>query len=130
MNGNKNEKVFLEWIEKADEDLLSLKSLIKHKEGSPSTGCFLAQQAVEKLLKALIIKHDIRLEKIHDLITLSNKVKKLEPQIDQFLEEIAILTRYYIETRYPWDYPEFSWQECEGALEIANKIREFTQSKI
>lgn len=129
MNDNKNEKIFLEWIEKAEEDLLSLESLIKHRDGSPSTGCFLAQQAIEKLLKALIIKHGGELEKIHDLVTLLQRIIKLEPGIEQFSKEIAAVTHYYIETRYPGDYSEFSWEDCQKAFEIANKIKEFVQSK-
>lgn len=129
MKGNKNEKIFFEWVEKADEDLLSLESLIKHKDGSPSTGCFLAQQAIEKLLKALIIKHGDELEKIHDLVTLSNKVNKFEPKIELFFKEIAVVTHYYIETRYPGDYPEFTWEECQKAFEIAKEVKDFVKSK-
>lgn len=129
MNDNKNEKIFLEWIGKANEDLISLESLIKHKEGSPSTGCFLAQQAIEKLFKALLIKHGGELEKIHDLVTLLQRVRKFEPEIEQFSKEIAVVTHYYIETRYPGDYPEFSWEECERAFEIANKIKEFVKNR-
>lgn len=124
MSGNKNEKIFLEWIGKAEEDLLSLRSLIKHKDGSPSTGCFLAQQAVEKLLKALIVRQGDRLEKIHDLVTLYNKVKTFESWIEEFLDEITVLNRYYIETRYPGDYPEFSWEECQKALNTVIRIKE------
>ena len=129
MNDNRNEKIFLEWIEKADEDLLSLKALLKHKEGSPATGCFLAQQAIEKLFKALIVRHGDELERIHDLVVLFNRIKLFEPEIRQFFEDITVLTRYYIETRYPGDYPEFSWGECQKALEVAKRIKEFISRK-
>lgn len=129
MSDNKNEKIFLEWIGKASEDLLSLESLIKHKDGSPSTGCFLAQQAIEKLFKALIIKYGGELEKIHDLITLLQRVIKFEPETERFSKEIAVITHYYIETRYPGDYPEFTWQECQKAFEIAKEVKDFVKSK-
>ena len=129
MNDNKNEKIFLEWIEKANEDMLSLEALLKHKEGSPSTGCFLAQQAIEKLFKALIVRHGDELEKIHDLVALFNKIKLFEPEIRQFFKDITVLTRYYIETRYPGDYPEFSWEECQKAFEVADKIKNFVSRK-
>jgi len=59
---------YREWIKKAEEDLISLESLLKHKDGSPATGCFLAQQTAEKLLKALIVYKELELEKIHDLV--------------------------------------------------------------
>lgn len=124
-----NKNLSFEWIAKADEDLLSLEALLKHQEGSPSTGCFLAQQTVEKLLKAIFIFHGSELEKLHDLIALANKVKVYEPEIAQFLDKLATLTRYYIETRYPGDYPEFTWQECEKAYKIAKNLREFVINK-
>lgn len=127
---DKIKNLWLEWIEKADEDLLSLGSLLKHQEGSPSTGCFLAQQAVEKLLKAILVFYKAEFEKIHDLIALLNRVKSYEPEIEKFIENITIITRYYIETRYPGDYPEFTWEECQKAFEVANEIRKFVQAKL
>lgn len=125
-----SKSLWLEWLEKADEDLLSLEALLKHKEGSPSTGCFLAQQAVEKLLKAIFIFHGSELEKLHDLIALANKAKVYESGIVKFLDKLATITRYYIETRYPGDYPEFTWDECEKAHEVAKDLKEFVISKL
>ncbi|OGN09115.1 MAG: hypothetical protein A3J46_05170 [Candidatus Yanofskybacteria bacterium RIFCSPHIGHO2_02_FULL_41_11] len=126
MNGSRK-NVSLEWQGKASEDLLSLEALLKHREGSPSTGCFLAQQAIEKLLKSVLVFHGVELEKIHDLVVLLNRIKNYEPEVTQFYEDIAILTRYYIETRYPGDYLEFSWEECERAYEVADKIRKYVE---
>ncbi|MEW6007370.1 MAG: HEPN domain-containing protein [bacterium] len=47
------------------------------------------------------------------------------PGIKELHSNLIILNRYYIETRYPGDYPEFSWQEGEQAYESARKIKEF-----
>jgi len=41
-----------------------------------------------------------------------------------------ILTTYYFETRYPGDYPEFSWQDAEQAYDAAKKIKKFVLEKI
>lgn len=126
MNSNKtNEQPWSEWLARADDDFISLESLVKHRDGAPSTGCFLAQQAVEKMFKALLVLHADQLEKIHDLVALAGKVRKHEPEIEQFAQDIAVLTRYYIETRYPGNYPEFDWEECRRAYEIATRIKEF-----
>ncbi|OGN27968.1 MAG: hypothetical protein A2941_02980 [Candidatus Yanofskybacteria bacterium RIFCSPLOWO2_01_FULL_49_17] len=127
---NKNKDICLEWVAKADEDLRSLESLLKHKEGSPSTGCFLAQQAVEKLFKSLLVLHGAELEKVHDLIVLLNKIKIYQPEIERFLDKILVLTRYYIETRYPGDYPEFTWEECKRAFNTAAEIVEFVKESV
>ena len=127
---SKENELYLEWIKKANDDLLSLESLVRHRDGSPATGCFLAQQAVEKLPKALIIMHGIELEKVHGLIVLFNKVKTSELEIRQFSEGISVLNRYYIETRYPGDYPEFSWGECQNGLDTAKRIYNFVNGRL
>jgi HEPN domain-containing protein len=121
---------YREWVKKAEEDLISLESLLKHKDGSPSTGCFLAQQAAEKLLKALLIYKEFELEKVHDLVKIINTLELRIPEVRGFENDITTITRYYIETRYPGDYPEFTWNECQKAHEIILKIKVFVLSKM
>lgn len=118
-------KLVQEWLEKAGEDLSSLRSLVRHKDGAPSTGCFLAQQTAEKLLKSLIVKYELELQKVHDLGKLAEVLKSVVPGIEQFLSEFAVLNRYYIETRYPGDYPVFGWEECQAALSAVERIEKF-----
>ena len=36
-----------------------------------------------------------------------------------------VLNRYYIETRYPGDYPEFSRHDSMEALEAALRVKQF-----
>jgi len=124
------EKDYQEWIRKANDDFISLQSLARHRDATPSTGCFLAQQIVEKVLKALIAFHNLEIEKTHDLIKLSNTLEPAEPEITKFIEELATLNRYYVETRYPGEFPEFSWHECQQALEFTEKIRSFVLDKV
>ncbi|MBI3558849.1 HEPN domain-containing protein [Candidatus Gottesmanbacteria bacterium] len=50
---------------------------------------------------------------------------KYEPEIKNFSHDFTILNRYYVETRYPGDYPEFSWNDAEEALAAAEKIKNF-----
>lgn len=52
------------------------------------------------------------------------------PEIKQFLEKIATITRYYIETRYPGNYPEFTWEECHSAYKVADEVKTFVLAKI
>src|SRR3989338_6757079 len=131
MSDNQNEQPWSEWLTKAEEDLISLESLVKHQDGSPSTGCFLAQQIAEKYLKALVIFVKLEVEKTHDLLKLSLKLEFFFPEITQQLKnELTELTRYYIETRYPGDYPEFYWKQCQEAYEMAKKIKDFVVDKL
>jgi len=117
----------LSWIKKGNEDLLSLEALLKHQEGSPSTGCFLAQQAIEKFLKALHVSIGLEPEKTHDLAGLANSLIKTYPEIESFNKKLTVFNRYYIESRYPGDYPELTWEDCRQALDVANDLKEFIE---
>jgi len=127
---NNTEKHYLDWFNKADEDELNTVSILKHRDGTPSVVCFLSQQMAEKYLKGLLVYHEKDFPKIHDLIKIEELLLEFEPEIKEYKDELDLLNRYYIETRYPGDYPEFTWQEGEQAYEAAKKIKEFVLSKI
>ena len=112
MPKRKKENNYWEWFEKAKEDELSAKVILKER-GAPSTVCFLSQQMAEKYLKGLIVFHQRSFPKIHDLLELETLLLKIFPGIREIHEDLKFLNRYYIETRYPGDYPEFSWQEAK-----------------
>ncbi len=57
-------KNYVKWFEKAEEDELSGRAVLK--EGAPSTGCFLAQQMAEKYMKGLLVFHHKDFLKVHD----------------------------------------------------------------
>lgn len=124
----KNEAYF-EWLKKAQEDELSTKVIIDEK-GAPSTACFLSQQMAEKCLKALVIYHGKHFLKVHDLLQLESLLLNCEPEIKKIHQEAKKLNRLYIETRYPGDYPEFTWKDAKESFEAAAKIKNFVLSKI
>lgn len=123
-------KEYLSWIKKGYEDLASLEALLRHKEGSSSTGCFLAQQAIEKFLKALHISIGLEPEKTHDLARLASSLIQTHPEIEGFYKKLTVFNRYYIESRYPGDYPELTWEDCQQALNVANEIKEYIESAV
>ncbi|MBU1180240.1 HEPN domain-containing protein [Patescibacteria group bacterium] len=119
-----------EWIRKADDDELSIKAILTEK-GAPSTACFLSQQMAEKYLKAFIASRGKDLPKIHQLERLLGICKKLDKFFRQLDNEAVLLSEYYVETRYPGDYPEgFSWKDANGAFRAAVKIKEFVLKKL
>lgn len=123
MNQKNNLILANEWFRKADDDELSCEAMMQEK-GAPSTLCFLSQQIVEKYLKGLLVFSGKEIGKVHDLIKLANSVKTFFPKIKDFQKEISLLNRYYIETRYPGDWPEgFSWEEGKIAFNSAKKIK-------
>ena len=126
-----NKKIIVaRWVNKAGEDELNIRSILKHRDGAPSGVCFLSQQMAEKYLKAMLIFYDLELMKIHDLIKLISFLENNASGIKEIDGEAALLNQYYIETRYAGDYPEFSWKDAEEALAAAKKIKEFVLKKI
>ena len=117
-----------EWFKKAAEDELSAKAVLKN--GAPSTGCFLSQQMAEKYLKGLLVFHKKDFPKVHDLLDLETLLLHIVPEIKELHADLKLLNRYYIETRYPGDYPEFTLDECEKAQRAALRIKEFMLTKI
>lgn len=122
---NKPDELVNEWLEKAHDDELNARSILTHRDGTASAVCFLSQQMVEKLLKSLLVYHQIRFPKVHDFTNLVNLLSPKESEIIRFNKDLKILNRYYIETRYPGDYPEFTWKDAEEALAVAEKVKNF-----
>lgn len=125
-----NESLHKEWLTKGDDDYLNARSIITHRDGTPSGVCFLSEQMAEKYLKALLVYRKEPVPKIHDLLRLETILIKRIPDITTLHEYLATLNRYYIETRYPGDYPEFSWQDAQEAFDAANVIQQFVRGQL
>lgn len=112
------------WFKKAEEDELSIQAILKG-EGSPATVCFLAQQMAEKYLKGLLVFYQKPYLKVHDLLGLGTLVLEINPDVNTLHGSLGFLNRYYIEARYPGDYPEISFQEAKKAYRAAKEVQEF-----
>jgi len=124
-----NKSNYQEWLEKAEEDGIAGEELL---EGARVFGpaCFHFQQMAEKYLKALLINSDNNFPKTHDLIALAALIEDNFPEIKEHREDFELLNSYYIETRYPGDFPEFNLKETQEAREAAYTIKEFVLGKI
>ncbi|KKP92594.1 MAG: hypothetical protein UR98_C0022G0002 [Parcubacteria group bacterium GW2011_GWA1_36_12] len=90
-------KITQKWIEFAKKDIRDAEILFKGRsyEGS----IWHCHQALEKILKAIIVEKDKRIPKIHDLPRLSKECEiTFSKTILEFLEEI---NPYYNQVRYP-----------------------------
>ena len=98
------------WLEQAEKDFETAKYNL---EGDKiEAGMFFLQQSVEKALKAVHIKKNKKLIKIHDLVLLAKKINASKKIIDYCKE----LNPAYLYTRYP-DIPKID--------NLENKISEF-----
>ena len=93
-----------EWIYFAEADIRSIKKLIEDPTLS-QIAAFHCQQAVEKLLKAIIEDRLTKTPKIHDLSKLYGMIINIEPKIDIEVDEnvLSEINDVYIDTRYPPD---------------------------
>lgn len=110
------------WTLSAELDYRAMNNLYKSKDYVWSL--FLGHLVIEKLLKALAVKNNVKdIPKLHDLNKLS-KISGLdiEEPLNDTLDEI---TSFNIETRYP-DYKNEFYKKCneEFCLSSINKINE------
>lgn len=125
-----NSTNYKDWLEKGDHDLEDAQKLLKNG-GHTDTICFHAQQAVEKYFKGYLVSKKVNPRGIHHLEELAKDCANFDKGFLELLDECLILTRYYIETRYPPLVPlEYTREEADKALKIAEGIIAFVKANL
>ncbi len=128
----KNKKVIYGWLRKAEDDLSFAKNTIEETNFYDHV-CYLSQQAVEKYLKAVIIIQTGELtkkQKTHNLLYLSQICKKTI-NLEDFREDLRILTEAYIPARYPFNgYTKAAEEDAQNCLKSAERVIDFIKNKI
>lgn len=114
-------RLALRWLQLAEEDL----TVARHTAADPDlvsrAACTWAHQAAEKALKALLVKDGIDPPKNHDLIRLSQRVDiGLQDRLEAL--DLAELTRWAIEGRYPDEFVEATKADAERALRTGEAV--------
>ena len=73
-------------IGKADGDLIAAKNVLAHPDSYPETIAFHLQQAMEKLLKALLVHSGLDVPRTHDLNYLIDILIERYPKIEKFYD--------------------------------------------
>jgi len=92
--------------------------------------CFHAQQAAEKAIKALLIKHSIKFPYVHDIAELLTQIEKAGLRIPKLVKQAGKLTRLAVFTRYPGIAQEISDGEYKEALTIAAEVIRWVQTRL
>ncbi|GEM_PF-370300 len=126
------DKIWQEWMRKADNDELNAEVILKVREGTPNIVGVLSQQMAEKYLKGLLIFYKQDYPKIHDLVRIANLLEPFAPGIVDLSEKLKLneLSEIYIIDRYPSDIPELNWEQVKSALKTAQKIKKFVIDRI
>ena len=111
------------WLEKADHDLVTAEHTLTLEDGCPfDTVCFHAQQCVEKCMKAVLVRAQVPFRKTHDL----EDLKLMLPAAFELplpAEDLARLTPYATDTRYPDDWAPILRDEAVWAVKAARRVR-------
>jgi len=111
-----------EWMNKAEGDYNTALREFRARKAPNYDACgFHAQQCVEKYLKALLQKHNIRFEKIHDLLTLMKLCSPIAPQLELYKDSLAYLNLFAVAFRYPGETA--SREQAHQAIDALKKLR-------
>lgn len=114
-------KATKEWMEKAEDDFIVANREYKGKPPVYDAVCFHAQQCVEKYMKAVLQENDIEFEKVHDLVFLLRKLRKFIPILEKYKEELAELSSFAVEIRYPG--LRASKEDATNCISVVENIR-------
>ena len=115
------------WLQYAREDLEGAETLLAQRVIVPRHICWLAQQSVEKALKAILIFLAIDFPRRHDLDTLRNLVPH-DWQVKTEHADFATLTEWAVEARYPGDWPDATEADACAAVEQARAVWQSIQA--
>ncbi len=118
-------KRYYDWIYQAWLDRLAANSLASDKVLFHAAA-FHCQQCIEKALKGYLLFKSRRLLDGHNLTWLCKQAALMDGGFVQWIDESAVLNRYYIETRYPADIPlEIDEDTMKSLLKMSSDMMDF-----
>lgn len=105
-----------QWLAKAEEDLFVSGVILEAEMASYGTAGFHAQQAAEKALKALLVRHQVEFRRTHELQELLALAEPVAAGIHARLAAAETLTTYAVDARYPGPQP---LDKDEAARQVA-----------
>lgn len=117
-----------EWISRARSDLTLARG--KRKGIYLEDLCFHAQQAAEKAIKALLIRHGVRFPYIHDLAALLTLVEKATGRLPKFIRQAEWLSQFAVEARYPGTAAPVQEREYREAVKLATEVVRWAEKQL
>lgn len=102
------------FVAKGEQDLLAAKALVENLEISDDIIGFHCQQAVEKFLKAILIKNEVVFRKTHDLEELIDLLEDHELPLPENREVLDDLQPFAVTARYEFFDNPVSFERREA----------------
>lgn len=120
--------ILLQWIQKAEHDLIAAAILIEANPIVLDIACFHCQQAIEKYLKAFLIYHNHDFAFTHNLDYLAQECALYHAD---FLNlDMKNINLYAVRARYPHDYNAPELAEAQEYYQITTEIKTLVLEKI
>ena len=110
----------------AGGDLNTAEALLGNKNVRPENICFLAQQAIEKCIKAVLCHKNLSVPQVHDLEALVAAVPDNCPSIPG-IEQLGDLTEFATVRRYEEGYQELEPPEMLAVVKTARECIEWAK---
>lgn len=120
------------WLIKAINDYKTAQKLLAQpeKEIITDTACFHCQQAVEKMLKAFLISHNIEFGRTHSIEYLIKLCSTVDKDFEELYKLTEGLTEYAVDVRYPEEFYIPSIEEAKETFSATTKVKEFIFKKL
>jgi HEPN domain-containing protein len=117
------------WLEKAAHDWKTIQIVVKARGGVWDVVCFLAQQTMEKLLKAFLVSRGVVPRKTHDLNVLLDAAVQQEATLSRLEPELGLAMRFAVAIRYPGSR-EPTPDEGRAVVKSAARVRKAILTRI
>ncbi|MGA2325023.1 MAG: HEPN domain-containing protein [Bryobacteraceae bacterium] len=117
-------ELVLQWLDKAAADFEVAEQLCAQGGRFREIIAFHCQQAAEKYVKALLVRHQIEFPKTHDLAKLLDRLATANASIAESLRNADVLTPFGVEVRYPSDAPEVLAGGETEAIDLARQVKD------
>ena len=118
----------LEWIEYAEHDHLTVKTLMEARRIPYEIVAYHCQQLAEKYLKAILIQHGLPVPFIHDLLKLNLAGQVSLPNLRELEKSCELLTPFGTATRYPGGTMAIGAEHMGSVVAWAESIRRAVRS--
>lgn len=120
MRADEVRQLACDWLRYAREDLIAAESFPAGQPGGPRHQAFLAQQAAEKAIKAVLVAEQIEFPFTHDLDELRN-LAPTTSALHETCPDLADLSQWAVRTRYP-TFVAPTEQEAADARRVATEV--------